>query len=224
LDIGMDTLAIFASSLLIGFSGAASPGPLLVFTIRETVVSGLAAPLLIIAGHALLELVAVVGLTAGLTRALNHAGVAPAIGLAGGAVMLFLAWGTFRDATRSPTAGPRGGKPPSHSSGYARLFGLGILVSLSNPYWTVWWLTIGSSLMASTAQADGTIRWAPVAAFYTGHILADFAWYLGVGIAVIMGKRFIEGRAYRYLLMGLAFLLALFGVYFLWKSSGLMFG
>ena len=220
----MNTLAVFVSSFLIGFSGAASPGPLLVFTIRETIASGLVAPLFIIAGHALLELAAVVGLTAGLSRALSHTGVASAIGMAGGVVMLFLSWGTYRDALNTAPAGPVSGPRIRRPAGYARLFGLGILVSLSNPIWTIWWLTIGSSLMVSTAQADGTIRWAPVAAFYTGHILADFVWYVGVGAAVVLGRQFIEGRAYRYLLTGLAVLLGLFGVFFLWNSCSRLVG
>ena len=67
-------------------------------------------------------------------------------------------------------------------------------------------------------QADGTMHFAPPRRLYTGHILADFAWYVGVGAAVVLGRRFIEGRAYRYLLMGLAVLLGLFGVFFLWNS------
>jgi len=104
------------------------------------------------------------------------------------------------------------------------LFGLGIVVSLSNPYWTIWWLTIGFSLMASTARADGTMRWAPVAAFYTGHTLSDFTWYAGVGLAMVLGRKFLEGRAYRYLLIGLAVLLELFGIFFLWKSGASILG
>ena len=47
------------------------------------------------------------------------------------------------------------------------LIGAGILLSISNPYWTIWWGTIGLSLLVR-AQKTGT---AGVASFFSGHIL-----------------------------------------------------
>ena len=53
---------IFITSLFVGFSGALSPGPLLVLDIREAMRLGFRAGPLISLGHALLELLVVVGL------------------------------------------------------------------------------------------------------------------------------------------------------------------
>jgi len=46
---------IFATSFAVGFSGAITPGPLLVYSIREAIKRGFAAGPLVVLGHALLE-------------------------------------------------------------------------------------------------------------------------------------------------------------------------
>ena len=51
---------IFLTSLAIGFSGAVSPGPLLTYTITESLKKGFIAGPLISVGHALIELVLVI--------------------------------------------------------------------------------------------------------------------------------------------------------------------
>jgi threonine/homoserine/homoserine lactone efflux protein len=84
-------------------------------------------------------------------------------------------------------------------------------VSILNPYWTIWWLTIGSGFMANAGVA--TIPKAT--AFYTGHVLSDFAWYVLVGVLVVWGRRFLSRRVYRAALGLFAVILALFGIAFL---------
>ena len=62
---------IFYTSLMIGFSGALSPGPLLLLTIEETTKIGAKAGILISIGHALLELIVVIALYNGLNNFLD---------------------------------------------------------------------------------------------------------------------------------------------------------
>jgi threonine/homoserine/homoserine lactone efflux protein len=130
--------------------------------------------------------------------------------------MIFLASGTIRDGIKGVKVDltPRA----TESGNPSRLIGLGIVVTLSNPYWTLWWLTIGASLIS--ASASGNLK--SIGAFYTGHILADFVWYGMVGAGVVWGGRFLAGRAYGMLLVALGGLLGLFGCYFLLKGAALI--
>jgi threonine/homoserine/homoserine lactone efflux protein len=77
---------------------------------------------------------------------------------------------------------------------------------LSNPYWTIWWATIGLGLLTK-AYAYGV---AGVAVFYVGHILGDLTWYSVVSGTIAAGRRFITLRGYKIMLCAAAaFLLAL---------------
>jgi threonine/homoserine/homoserine lactone efflux protein len=86
----------------------------------------------------------------------------------------------------------------------------GVLMSLANPYWLIWWLTIGLGYVLF-AMKFGLLG---VALFYVGHILADFAWYTLVSGAVAQGRRFISPGLYRGFLAGCAVFLFGFGGYF----------
>ena len=47
----------------------------------------------------------------------------------------------------------------------------GIVVSLSNPYWIIWWATVGATFMTQSLEL-GLLG---IGAFYVGHILSDFS-------------------------------------------------
>ncbi len=211
---------MFAASFAVGLSGAMSPGPLTVVTVSETAKRGIIAPFLIMAGHALLELAATTLLALGLLAVVDRPAVTGSVGLGGGLIMILLAAALFRDALwgRMDMGRKRGGGPAGGPG--MRVVGLGIVVSLSNPYWTVWWVTVAAGLLAVAAKS-GLVT---VAAFYTGHILSDFVYYVALGLAVVAGRRFIGGRAYRAVMALFALLLGAFGVVFLLKGWNMLAG
>ncbi|MCP8321996.1 MAG: LysE family transporter, partial [archaeon] len=59
---------LFFSSLIIGYSGALMPGPVLIVTINEATKRGFKSGFYVPIGHALLELILVVLLTLGLAE------------------------------------------------------------------------------------------------------------------------------------------------------------
>ena len=83
-------------------------------------------------------------------------------------------------------------------------------MSAANPYWLIWWLTIGLGYVMFSMKF-GVLG---VALFFTGHILADFAWYTLVSGAVAQGRRFISDRLYRNFLAACGVFLFGFGGYF----------
>ena len=90
----------------------------------------------------------------------------------------------------------------------------GILLSLANPYWSIWWASIGLGYIFH-AMAFGITG---VIVFFVGHILADFVWYAAISIAVSRGRSFLNDSLYRKLIGGCATFLLLFSFYFLYSA------
>ncbi|MGE5584028.1 MAG: LysE family transporter [Bacillota bacterium] len=221
----MDFASTFMSSFLVGLSGAIMPGSLLIVNVNETSRRGVAGGVLCVTGHAVLELIVVVGFVFGLGDVLSRKHVAGAIGLAGSATLLWMAWGIIRDAWRGGTllrADEASLDARRGAGGWGR-FGpvvAGSLATISNAYWTLWWATVGAAYVALALRGGP----ASVGAFYLGHIGSDFSWYLLVSLAVVAGRQFISDRLYRGLLLACGlFLLALAG-YFLWTGVAMVVG
>lgn len=217
-------LSLGFAAFVVGLSGAMSPGPYLTVTIARTMRSGPFSALLMLVGHALLEAALLVGFAFGLQRALVHPSVAGALAVVGGAVLLWMAWGLGRGAASGSIARDleivehADGKP---SGTHAGAIAQGAIVSLSNPFWTLWWATIGVKL-ASDGLAIGP--WG-VVAFFVGHELADIAWYAFVIAAVWRGKALLTPGVYRVIMavlaaallyIGLRFILQPFGIHLPW--------
>jgi threonine/homoserine/homoserine lactone efflux protein len=86
----------------------------------------------------------------------------------------------------------------------------GILTSLSNPYWTIWWATIGLGYIVLSRRL-GTVG---LLSFYVGHILSDLSWYSFVALALTLGRRAISDRIYRGVVAVCGVFLVGFGAYF----------
>src|SRR4030065_277109 len=93
----------------------------------------------------------------------------------------------------------------------------GILVSLSNPYWLLWWATVGSSYVV-WAMGVGIVG---LIAFYSGHILSDLSWYSLVSLLVASGRKIVRDKVYRGLLLACGIFLLGLGGYFVF--SGIRF-
>jgi threonine/homoserine/homoserine lactone efflux protein len=199
---------LFVTSFIVALSGAAMPGPLLTVTISETSRRGVMTGPLLIAGHALLELALVLALLMGLAPLLKMEPVFIVIALAGSAVLLWMGVGMFKSLPSLRLAA--GGAAPKGSN----LLLSGILMSLVNPYWSVWWATIGVSYILYSMKA-GIMG---VTAFFAGHIMGDLFWYAAVSMAVWKGRRLLSERGYRFLIGSCAVCLILFSCLFAWSG------
>lgn len=199
---------IFVSSFIIALSGALMPGPLLTVTVSESTRRGAAAGPLMILGHGILELALVVALLAGLAPFLNRDGVFVSIALAGGGILLWMACSMFRSLPELRLSFD------SREERKQNLVLAGILFSLANPYWFIWWASIGLGYILHSVKF-GILG---IAAFFTGHILADLAWYAFVSFGVAKGRGYLSDRTYRGLIGGCATFLLLFSCYFFYSG------
>jgi len=197
-------LGIFFSSFVIALSGALMPGPLLTVTISESSRRGFIAGPLLIAGHAILEIALVAALLLGLAPLIQKPVVFVATAISGALILIWMAWNMFRSLPFLTLSWEQDKTKSNHPVVN------GILMSIANPYWTIWWATIGLGYILYSWQFG---VWG-IAFFFAGHILADLSWYSFVAAAVTRGKSLLSNRVYRGLIASCAVFLVLFACYF----------
>jgi threonine/homoserine/homoserine lactone efflux protein len=197
---------IFGLAFFTGFTGAIMPGPLLALTIGQVAAVGLSAVFWLILGHALLELVTVGLLVAGLRHVVARPRVRGAIGLVGGAALLYMGVDMVRSAPHLQLTLQQGAATP-----WLSLVLAGAAVCAANPYFTGWWATVGVGQMAHVApRTTGEYL-----AFYLGHELSDFVWYYAVGLLIVLGRHVLQGPWYNWLVGVCGGLIAVLAVTFL---------
>jgi len=203
---------------MVCFSGALMPGPLLTVTISQSAQRGFWQGPLSVLGHAIAELSIVLALTAGLGRLLKRKAVAGLIGFLGGAFLLWMGldiarsawWGTV---SLSLTSAERSGTQVGPVVA-------GALVSISNPYWILWWATVGMSYVA-LALRQGPLG---LGSFYVGHILADLSWYSLVAFVITAGRSLLSQPVYRSILLICGLFLIALSIYFIYSGSNFLRG
>ncbi|MBW2193323.1 MAG: LysE family transporter [Deltaproteobacteria bacterium] len=227
---------IFSFSFLVALTGAMSPGPLLTYTIVKSVKAskrGYLMGLWIIVGHAILEMGIVLLLLLGFSFVLKNIIVVRTIGVVGGLILVYLGSTIVRDVylgniptdfLQQPDAAATHAQPAETASDTGvedtdpfKYGGLenpivgGIVVSMSNPYWWVWWATIGFAFMI---QFDISIKqWPRLIAFFLGHETGDLVWYLLVSTLAYFGMRCLNRKIYYGILALCGIFLILFGIY-----------
>jgi threonine/homoserine/homoserine lactone efflux protein len=204
-------IGIFATSFLLALSGAIMPGPLLTVTINESITRGAWTGPLLIIGHAILELILIIVILWGLGTVLQNDLFLSVIAFSGSAVLLWMGYSMIR-RVRFLTLSDISSQPQNGALGkiLKHPVSAGIIVSLANPYWIVWWLTIGLAYIFISAKL-GIVG---VIVFFIGHTLADFLWYSLVSTSISLGRRFFTDGVYRGIVAFCAMFLVGFSVYF----------
>ena len=209
-----ETAQIFFGSLMVAFTGALMPGPMLTLVISSVAQKGFKTAVFIVIGHSVLELLIVAGFYLGVLKYLDNALAVKIISLAGGAFLIYMAISIIVSVARKKIKLDLDSKKITQNlgtKGALIITGKGILISLANPYWYVWWMTIGAAFMVKSVQHS----FGGVASFYTGHILADFIWYLFVGFLISTGRRFFNQKIYIGILIACSIFLLYLGIKFI---------
>lgn len=209
----VEMAAIFTGSFTLALSGALMPGPLLTLTVAESARRGFSAGPLLMLGHALLELLLVIAIIQGLGPFLESPSVMAWVALLGGVMLAWLGFDMVRTApSHSLVSDPGAVTSRDRSNPIV----MGAVVSLSNPYWTLWWATIGLGYLVAAMQFGPT----GVAVFFIGHIAADFAWYCLISFGVSRGKSLLGDTSYQVIIRCCGLFLLGFGGWFLYSAKG----
>lgn len=213
-------LALFTLTavwFLTGFTGAMMPGAISTMAIVEGSRRGFRAGPLITLGHGVAELGLTLLLLVGLSEILRLPVVTGLIGVVGGGVLLWMGVDIARAAWSGRVSLKVVGQPPT---GLARL-GLpqaGLIASVINPYWILWWSTVGAAYLLEFIPY-GLLG---IVAFYVGHILADLVWNSFLAAAVSSGRGLISDRVYQGVLLVCGLFLILLSAWFVWSGVGFL--
>ncbi|MDD1748702.1 MAG: LysE family translocator [Methanothrix sp.] len=197
-----EILQMMFMAFTIGLTGALAPGPTLVATVNSSLKDGWTAGPKVAAGHALVETLVFLLIIGGLADAMQ--GYSRIIALAGGLALIIFGFMTVLGSRSATMAAPQG-----QAAGNAYL--AGIVTSAANPYFWIWWLSVGSALVLS-GLSSGLIM---AAIFMIGHWGADFGWYTLVSSSLDRGRSILSEKSYRRILGICGCFLVCFGIYFL---------
>jgi threonine/homoserine/homoserine lactone efflux protein len=193
------SFALFLSeAIVISLSGVMAPGPITAVAIGRGSRSLRAGPLVAI-GHGIVEFPVMAAVALGVGRFLETRSVQAAIGATGAAVLALLGVGMLRLAPRRSEVTAAPDRSP---------LAAGVLLSLANPYFLIWWATIGAALIARSL-AFGL---AGLAAFGVAHWLCDFLWCSALSTLSFRGSRFFGGKTQRAVFMVCGAALLVFAV------------
>ncbi len=215
-------VSIFVFSFLVALTGAMAPGPLLTYTIIKSVKTQRRGYLMgawIILGHAVIEMGIILLLLSGFSFIFHNVIFMRVVGVAGGVILLCFGASVIINVYRNkiPTEFLSAQKnnnieePRSINQGFESPVLGGAMVSMSNPYWWIWWATIGFSFMI---QFDISLyNWPKLIAFFIGHEAGDLIWYLLVSYFAFFGVRILNKKIYYAILFTCGIFMIVFGIY-----------
>jgi threonine/homoserine/homoserine lactone efflux protein len=197
-----DIIQMVFLGFVIGLTGALAPGPTLVATINASIAGDWTTGLKVSLGHVIVELFLIILILLGLaTVALPYTSAIAGIG--GIALIAFgaLTLAGSRKATMKTSSPQRVANP----------YMAGLVTSAANPYFWIWWLSIGSAMVIAGLQGGLVL----VGALMIGHWSADIIWLTLVSTGVSTGRTLVSDTTYQKIIALCGIFLILFGAYYL---------
>ena len=202
----MDIFSFVVTVVLITASGALAPGPLFFQTISQGTKTGARSGLIFSISHTVVEFSLIMLLAFGLLALRNEVFIRNIIGILGGVVLivfgLYQIVGTLKKKDINQKK-----EVSSH-----RLFFIGILFTAFNPYFILWWLTVGSNLILLALELAAL---AGVVFMFLCHVWMDYVWLIAIAYFSKRGVNALGSRWYRILIGLFGVILIYFGVLFL---------
>lgn len=203
-----ELLIFLASAAVISLSGVMSPGPMTAAAIGHGARSR-SAGIWISLGHGAVEVPLIIVLYMGASAIFQADWTRITIGLAGGLFLLYMGMGLMRTkadidlkAENSTTSS----------------FTTGVLMSIGNPYFLLWWATIGLGLVMG-AERFGL---AGIIAFIIVHWSCDLIWFTILSVLANKGVETFGARLYQRVSQVCGAALILFGGLFIAHSIRLL--
>ncbi len=199
----MSLLLFLSNVLVISLTGALAPGPVTAAAIGMGSGNRLAG-LFMALGHGMVEFPLMLLLLLGVGRVLKRPSMSMLIGLAGGGFLVFLAVQMFQGLGGSSPeqVQPTGGSP----------LAAGILLSAGNPYFLVWWATVGLTLITTARTTFGFWAFGLMALV---HWSCDLIWLTVLSWASFKGSVLLGPAGQQVVLTVCGATMLGFGLYFI---------
>lgn len=207
LQTSLITVEFLATVIVVSVSGVLGPGPLFLASTQRAIRIGAISGVQCAIGHTIVEGPLVFGLAVGLSALLNTTTLR-LIGILGGSVLLLFSSIQFIQISHKFKVDQnRLSDIWQKRSGIT----LGIIFTALNPFFILWWLTVGSALISEAILLGA---FGGVALMFASHIWMDFAWLGGTASLAGRGKLLL-GKWFRILLLIFGAAMAYFGVSFI---------
>jgi threonine/homoserine/homoserine lactone efflux protein len=208
----MDLLNFAATVIILTASGALAPGPLFFVTITHGAKSGTKSGIMFSIAHTIIEFTLVMLLALGLLSVTNAPAVRLLVGVAGGAALIVFGAIQIRSSLREAQ------ETKTEKGDTRNLLLIGLALTGLNPYFIVWWLTIGANLIILSLEFAGL---AGVIFMYVCHVWVDYVWLTLVAAFAERSTKILRIKGYRLLMAAFGAVLIYFGLSFLVNSLGL---
>ena len=190
--------------IVISASGVMAPGPLFAANISYGLREGAKSGIKMAMGHTIVEFPLVILLGIGVFSLETFPEFRITISIVGAITLFVFALVQIRTVlqnNKNITSTPKHGPLVT-----------GIILSALNPFFIIWWLTIGFKLIS-----DAMLIWAfsGIVIVFFLHIWMDFAWLGGISFLASKSSKILSNRNYKFIMIGLSLLLVYFGITFL---------
>ena len=190
--------------IVISASGVMAPGPLFAANISYGLRQGVKSGIKMAIGHTIVEFPLVILLGIGVFSLEIFPEFRMIISIVGAITLFVFALvqiKTVLQNNKNITSTPKHGPLVT-----------GIILSALNPFFIIWWLTIGFKLIS-----DAMLIWAfsGIVIVFFLHIWMDFAWLGGISFLASKSSKILSNRNYKFIMIGLSLLLVYFGITFL---------
>jgi threonine/homoserine/homoserine lactone efflux protein len=190
----------------ISLSGVMAPGPITAATLA-TGAQRRHAGTLVALGHALVEVPFIALLGIGVTGLLDSSAVRMGIGIAGGVALLLMGTQLLLSLRKAGN--------DCEASIQRHPFMIGVVLTAANPYFLLWWVTVGLTLVTQ-AMTFGIVV---LALFVLVHWLCDLGWLEVLSVVGHKGSELYGRRAQRAISAVCGILLVGFGVKLLCQAG-----
>jgi len=209
----MNPLDFAVTVVILTASGALAPGPLFFVTVSHGIKSGTKSGILFSTAHSLVEFALVMLLALGLLSVANVPSVRLAVGVAGGLALIVFGAMQIRGSFSYKPKETKAGKSTTRN-----LLLIGFALTGLNPYFIIWWLTIGANLIYISLEFASL---AGVVFMYVCHVWVDYAWLILVAALAKRGAKILRFKWYRILMAAFGAVLIYFGLTFFIDSLAL---
>ena len=204
--------------ILVSTSGVLSPGPLFFINLLYGSRYGSFVGLKIALGHAMVEFPLIIILSYGLYTfsSFNVSDVIfRFIGAIGGILILFFSILQINSILRDKKSNQSQGITNTKFNIRNPIL-VGFIFTMLNPFFLVWWFTIGSKMISDSLINFGIIEGISIVFF--SHIWMDYFWLWFTSFMINKGKSVIKEKVYRIFVFAISVILGIYGMYLLLMS------
>ncbi|MGE5705971.1 MAG: LysE family transporter [Nitrososphaerales archaeon] len=207
----MSPLEFFFYVILVSTSGVFSPGPLFFVNLFYGSKYGSIMGLKIAVGHTLVEFPLLVLLFYAISKfsvvSLSDSDILKIIGIVGGVFMIFFSFIQIYPVIKNKSL-----ETNNQHSRYAikNAILVGMIFTGLNPFFLVWWSTIGLKLVSDSVNNFGYLS--GIILLFFSHIWMDYFWLWITSFMSSKGRSIIKQKFYRIILLSFSTIIGIFGV------------